>query len=131
MGQNWRTWDEGCKRPGEIYIGTHGRGIWSSDAYLSNGESDNLVATKFQPNVKLYPNPVNDQATLEFELENASDATIQIFNLNGQVVREINKQNMMVGKNKVAIDAQDLPKGTYIVRLTAGSTIETTKFIKH
>ena len=34
MGQNWRTWDEGCFKPGAIYIACHGRGIWSTDEYL-------------------------------------------------------------------------------------------------
>jgi hypothetical protein len=36
--QNWRTWEEGNRRPGEIYIGTFGRGIWASTSVLSSGD---------------------------------------------------------------------------------------------
>lgn len=130
MQQNWRTWNEGCKRPGEIYLGTHGAGIWSSDAFLSLPGSDNLAKDKFIPNLKLYPNPVSESGTIEFELEENGDVTLQIFNLNGQVVREVKANNLNAGKNLLAFDAQDLSKGTYILRLTSGTLSETTKFIK-
>jgi hypothetical protein len=131
MGQNWRTWDEGCFRPGEIYIGTHGRGIWSTDAYLgTTTPSDNLDKEKFQTNLKLYPNPVVEDATISFELNEIADAIVQVFNLKGQVVREIRRDNLMIGQNQIKIGVNDLSRGTYIVRLNAGSVVETTKFIK-
>ena len=37
--QSWRSFDEGNSRPGEIYIGTYGRGIFSSSAYLDLNEN--------------------------------------------------------------------------------------------
>jgi|GEM_PF-190953 len=132
MQQNWRTWDEGCRRPGEIYIGTHGRGIWSTDAFLNlPSDNDNLAKEKFAPNVKLYPNPLKENGTIEFNLDANEDVTLQIFNLNGQVVREISMKNMQTGKNQIAFDANDLTTGTYILRLTSASMTETVKFIKH
>ncbi|MBK6526467.1 MAG: T9SS type A sorting domain-containing protein [Crocinitomicaceae bacterium] len=132
MGQNWRTWDEGCYRPGEIYVGTHGRGIFSSDAFLSlPGDQDNLAPDKFIPNIKIYPNPVNEVGNLEFALEENADAYLQIFNLNGQLVQEVSKSNLMAGNNIITFNTSDLPRGTYVVRLTAGSMVETTKFVKH
>lgn len=131
MQQNWRTWDEGCKRPGEVYIGTHGRGIWSTDALLSTPDSDNLVKEKFQVNISLYPNPVMDQATVDFNLDSNGDVQLQIFNLNGQMVQQVVSTDLQEGANKIAFDAQDLPRGTYILRLNAENFSETTKFIKH
>ncbi len=132
LEQNWRTWDEGCFRPGEIYAGTHGRGIWSSDALLSLPEdNDNLDKDKFIPNLNLYPNPVKDAGTVEFDLASNGNVTLQIFNLSGQVVRQTTSKELEAGKNQIAFDANDLPKGTYILRLTTDSMSETTKFIKH
>ncbi|MFT5821055.1 MAG: hypothetical protein ACI8ZM_002304, partial [Crocinitomix sp.] len=132
LEQNWRTWDEGCYRPGEIYAGTHGRGIWSSDALLSLPEdNDNLDKDKFVPNINLYPNPVKDAGTVEFDLASNGNVTLQIFNLSGQVVRQITSKELEAGKNQIAFDANDLPRGTYIVRLTSEGMSETTKFIKH
>jgi hypothetical protein len=131
LEQNWRQWDEGCFRPGEIYAGTHARGIWSSDALLNIPSSDNLDKDKFIPKINLYPNPLKDAGTVEFDLASNGDVTIQIFNLSGQVVNQITANNLAAGKNQIAFDANDLPKGTYILRLTSGTMSETTKFIKH
>ncbi|MCG8578071.1 MAG: T9SS type A sorting domain-containing protein [Flavobacteriales bacterium] len=132
MGQNWRTYDEGCIKPGSIYIGTHGRGIWSTDAYLNlPTDQDNLNPTKFIPNINIYPNPMQDNGTIEFDLQSDSDVTVQIFNLQGQMVRVINEKGMSQGKNNLTFGASDLPSGTYIVRLSAGEMVETSKFIKH
>lgn len=132
MGQNWRTYNEGCIRPGEIYIGTHGRGIWSTAAFLSlPGDQDNLAPEKFMPNIKVYPNPLNEVGNIEFNLSSNEDAYLQIFNLNGQLVGEVTKSNLSSGKNVISFDASELPRGTYVIRLTAGSMVETTKFVKY
>lgn len=132
MGQNWRTWDEGCYKPGEIYIGTHGRGIWSTDEFLGVEEAqDNLNDETFKTDLLVYPNPVNDFGTVAFELTETSDVTVQVFSLSGKLVQSIEKTNMIEGMNSVSLETAELPKGTYFVRLTAGEMIKTTKFIKH
>ena len=131
MVQNWRTWDEGNYKPGEIYIGTHGRGIWSTDVYLSVEEAqDNLATEKFITDFLVYPNPVNDFGTVSFELADNSDVTVQVYSLTGKLVQSIQKSNMNEGYNTISIEAPDLPNGTYFVRLTAGDLVKTTKFIK-
>lgn len=132
MKINWRTWDEGCFRPGEIYAGTHGRGIWSSEDFLNlPGQQDQLDQSKFVPNINIYPNPMEDQGTIAFELESNSNVNIQIFSLSGQMVKEINETNAAAGQNNITFGVADLPKGTYVVRLTAGEKVETSKFVKH
>jgi len=129
---NWRTWDEGCYRPNEVYAGTYGRGIWSTADYLSTpSEQDNLTTAKFIPNINVYPNPMKDQGNIGFSLESAGNVSVQIFNLNGQLVREINEGNLPAGNNNIEFNANDLKKGTYIIRLQAGEKVETSKFIKH
>jgi hypothetical protein len=132
MKINWRTWDEGCFRPNEIYAGTHGKGIWSSADFLSlPSDQDNLATAKFIPNINVYPNPMTDQGNIGFSLETAGKVKVQIFNLSGQMVREINEGNLAEGNNNIQFNANDLAKGTYIIRLTAGDKVETSKFIKH
>ena len=79
----------------------------------------------------IYPNPLVEQGTIAFSLESASNVTVQIFNLSGQLVKEMNETNASPGQNNFTFGAADLSKGTYIVRLTAGDKVETTKFIKH
>jgi len=132
MGQNWRTWEEGCYVPGEIYAGTHGRGIWSTGAFLGVQEvQDNLETKTFEADVLVYPNPVADFGTISFELESSSDVTVQIYNLSGKIVQDINKQGLNEGVNTISINTFELSKGTYIVKLTADNLSKTTKFVKH
>jgi len=131
MVQNWRTWDEGCYKPGEIYIGTHGRGIWSTDEYLGVEEAqDNLSNEKFESNLVVYPNPVVNYGTIAFDLTTDSDVAISVYSLTGKLVHSVSKNNVAKGSNTIQFETSDLPNGTYLVRLIAGEMVKTTKFIK-
>ena len=132
MLQNWRTFDEGCYRPGEIYAGTYGRGIFSTESLLNTPDSDQLQLEKYIPSgINIYPNPMQDQGNIAFTLEDNSNVNVKIFSLSGQLVQEINENNVAAGDNNITFGVTELPAGTYIVRLTAGDRVETSKFIKH
>ncbi len=131
--QSWRTWDEGNKRPGAIFLGTHGRGIFSTDAVLNVAENDNVIKEKEKKEsfVSVYPNPSRDNSTLVIDVKKeSSNVSILFFNLSGSVVKSINRTNMYMGKNEIFFSASDLPQGTYLIRVQAGDQIETTKYIK-
>jgi len=76
-------------------------------------------------NIHIYPTPVN--TTLNIELEKVSlDATIQIINATGQLV----KVNNMSG-NKKQVDVSQLATGIYFVRITTDNKdVFVQKFIK-
>lgn len=129
--QSWRTWNEGNFRPGEIYIGTFGRGLWSSSAYLGLTDYDNKPAKEeFKTKLKTYPNPTTASTTLSFQLSGKSDVVVNVFNLSGKLVKTIKKSNMSAGSQQLEIDGSDLTNGTYIVKFQAGAQNETVKFIK-
>jgi hypothetical protein len=127
--QSWRTFNEGNDRPGEIYLGTFGRGIWRSTAFLGlegNGSNDNV---KFDTNLKTFPNPTRDNTTVTFELANAGMVDIQVYSISGRLVKSIRK-SMDEGTNSILIDGDNLANGTYIVKFNSGKQSETVKFIK-
>lgn len=133
--QSWRTWDEGNFRPGEIYAGTFGRGIWSSASYLSvDGDNgDNGIgsgAGKFMTNLSVFPNPTVNTSTLRFDLQYTSDVNVAVYNLSGRLVKSIVKENMSSGTQFIELGADELARGTYIVKFQAGDQRETAKFIK-
>jgi hypothetical protein len=133
--QSWRTWDEGNFRPGEIYIGTYGRGIWSSSSYLSTNDdsahgNNETPIEEFDTNLTPYPNPTSASTSLSFELANASDVTIQVFNLSGRLVKNMSQKNMSQGSQVIDLNSTDFSAGTYIVQLSAGKQRATTKFVK-
>lgn len=130
--QSWRGWEEGNSRPGSIYVGTHGRGIFSTDAVLnvSNEEDEIQSLNKEKSSLEVYPNPSKYNSTLVFDLKSDSNVDIHFFNLSGRLVKSINKPNMFVGKNEVFFSASELPQGTYLIRVQAGNQVETIKYIK-
>ncbi len=128
--QSWRSYNEGNHRPGEIYIGTYGRGIWASAAYLGIGENGADGNQVFKTKLKTYPNPTTDNTTLTFNLSETSNVNVMVYNISGRLVKTITNKNVQAGAQTLTIDAQDLPNGTYIVKFIAGKQNETAKFIK-
>jgi hypothetical protein len=131
--QSWRTWNEGNKKPGAIFVGTHGRGIFSTESLLNTvtpDEEEKAVMEKPKSTLEVYPNPARYNSTLVVDLKRESNVNVLFFNLNGSVVKRIDRTNMHVGKNEIFFSASDLPQGTYIIRVQAGNQIETTKYIK-
>jgi hypothetical protein len=128
--QSWRTFNEGNRRPGEIYIGTYGRGIWASAAYLGIGENGSDGNQVFKTKLKTYPNPTTDNTTLTFNLSETSNVNVMVYSISGRLVKTITNKNVQAGAQILTIDAQDLPNGTYIVKFIAGKQNETAKFIK-
>ncbi|MFM7683031.1 MAG: T9SS type A sorting domain-containing protein, partial [Bacteroidota bacterium] len=127
--QSWRSWEEGNGRPGEIYIGTFGRGIWSSASYLGINDNNNNVS-EFKTKLKAYPNPTNDNTNISFKLAQTGNVDLAVYSLSGRLMKTISKKNLPAGENNVFIDCEDLSNGTYIVKLVSGKQVESVKFIK-
>jgi hypothetical protein len=128
--QSWRSFFEGNDRPGEIYLGTFGRGIWRTTAFLgmdNDGSTGGNV--KFDSKLKTYPNPTRDNTTVTFELANAGMVEIQVYSITGRLVKSIRK-SMDEGTNSLQIEGDNLANGTYIVKFNSGKQSESVKFIK-
>jgi hypothetical protein len=127
--QSWRSFNEGNDRPGEIYLGTFGRGIWRSTAFLGIDQNGSTGNVKFDSKLKTYPNPTRDNTTVTFELANAGMVEIQVYSITGRLVKSIRK-SMDEGTNALQIDGDNLANGTYIVKFNSGKQSESVKFIK-
>jgi hypothetical protein len=125
-------WEEGAVNQGKIYIGTHGRGIYEADQ-LVGISNNNTVSTENKigkNNLVIYPNPAANQVNIEFNSANNSLVSVQLFNLNGQIVREIRPTNLQKGENTFNLNVEKLNRGTYIIRTIVDGVSTTGKFIK-
>ena len=67
-----------------------------------------------------YPNPFNPTTTIQFDLPESADVTIDVMDLLGRRVLGIPTQTMSAGANRtVRIDANSLSSGIYLYRVTA------------
>lgn len=127
--QQYRGFDI-CTNSGMVYFGTHGRGIWSSADFLSIDE--NIDEDKIEVSaINLYPNPVNNFTNVELELTKATDVTISVYSLTGQMISNETLTNRQAGNLKHRVNTSRLPKGVYFVTVQAdGMKFKGAKFIK-
>ena len=128
--QNWREGHPNTTRPGEIYIATHGRGMFASDSVLDieNFASDASTAKRFE--VAVYPNPMHQQGAIRFEMLENANVEVEIYNLAGRLVHSVTEYHT-AGVQNIAFDASGFDNGAYIVRVQAGKNIASAKFIKY
>jgi hypothetical protein len=82
-----------------------------------------VIEIEVENNIKVYPNPVQD--FLNIELSSNENVMISIFNLNGQLLRE-----MTTNESITKVNFSDLEAGIYIVRITSSMTQSVQKIVK-
>jgi hypothetical protein len=89
--------------------------------------SAKLIPASFQL-AQNYPNPFNPTTTISFGLPTASQYTITVYNVTGQIVSTINGQSD-AGTVSVEFDASNLSSGIYFYNVEAGSYSATKKMV--
>ena len=68
-----------------------------------------------------YPNPFQDQLTVDLVLSKNVDARLYLYTINGQKVYEQDLPNLSVGTHRIPVAIQsDWSNGAYLVRIEAG-----------
>ena len=67
-----------------------------------------------------FPNPARKQATLQYEISQATDVEIGLYNALGQLVVTLVRGFTEMGRKQITIDTSGLISGVYFIRLTAG-----------
>lgn len=79
----------------------------------------------------LYPNPSSNQITLEFELNETKNVSLEIKNVLGQMIKTIPNNTFIKGKNKIEIEVNELSNGVYFIQLQNGNKKSSQKFLKY
>jgi len=70
----------------------------------------------------IYPNPADDQATIEFNMKESGDYTLRLLDVLGRTIREENS-SFASGHNKTTVRFDHIAKGEYFVVLQRGADI--------
>jgi hypothetical protein len=86
------------------------------------------VAEIDNDNISIFPNPATGKATLSIpNISSYKNPILDLFNLYGQTVK-----TMPIKEKQTQIDLTDLPAGSYLYRMNAGSELlKTGKFVIH
>ncbi len=76
--------------------------------------------------VVVFPNPASSNLTVEWTNNLNSKSTLQLLNVNGQLVKEVSVAN---GQNKVLLPVADFAAGSYTLRLVTESGVYNQKTV--
>jgi hypothetical protein len=81
-----------------------------------------------------YPNPFNGQTEIAFELPQASDISLTVYDISGRIVSTQHYANMAAGYQTITLDSKnfngaELPSGIYLYKLQAGQKTATKKMV--
>jgi subtilisin family serine protease len=126
---------EGCKSY-EVEVASICAVTGDTSAYSAtfNAETRCNVGTRFVnntiSNIEVFPNPFSDYLTISMDLSNNQDVTVQILNVNGQLVQE-ELYHDLNGEQTLNINTSQIQvRGTYIVRLISDNGIVIRRIVK-
>lgn len=103
---------------------------YGNNMYVDNINITNAVGVEevaLENNVTVYPNPVEDLATITMNLVSSDNVTVDVYNAVGQKVYSVNKGQLAAGNHNVTVDFSALESGFYFVNVTVGTTTITKK----
>lgn len=103
-----------------IYYQSFYQNFYNLGGTLSACVTTNTDELPTAATVQIFPNPANDKV----EVNGIDNATIEIMNMQGQLVKTLNTLS------KSTIDISQLPNGVYMMRIISDNGIVVKKFIK-
>ncbi|NQT26833.1 aryl-sulfate sulfotransferase, partial [candidate division KSB1 bacterium] len=102
-------------------------GMHDADVYLDNVSLSVTTSVQEEPEIDIspeafqlsqnFPNPFNGITQIEYDLSNAGDVRIRIFNVRGQVVWTVDHFNQQVGNHIVRINFTNFSTGLYFYQI--------------
>ncbi|MBI3510669.1 MAG: T9SS type A sorting domain-containing protein [Bacteroidetes bacterium] len=118
----------------KVFIAFRATNGYGNDLYIDNINVSNAAcATGIANagvgvnNLTLFPNPSNDQANINFNLDHSSDVTINVYNMVGELVYSKLMGNVANGTQNVQMNTAELSNGLYMVELIAGGNRTVTR----
>jgi hypothetical protein len=77
--------------------------------------------------VAVFPNPANDYATVDLDLEDVTSGTLQVLDVQGKTVQTHTLNN--VQQHRMNLVTKDLPSGQYTLRVQTELGVSTQKLV--
>lgn len=109
-------------------------GVGFSDAYLEHIREEQPTNNEINApafSSKLFPNPANEYTQLEVSLPEDIAAQVKLFNLAGELVREVYSGVLTKGTQKIDVNISGLKEGIYLVTIQSpaySSSLKLRKF---
>ncbi|HXB10783.1 MAG TPA: T9SS type A sorting domain-containing protein, partial [Bacteroidia bacterium] len=119
-----------CNNSGNIYMSTHGRGFWYSGTLGPIPASvQNVSPADQNGNLKVYPNPMSTEGTVEYTLASEDNLTLTIYDIQGREVQNVTVGKQAQGKHILPISTEKFSNGTYLLNITGSNFHKTTRIV--
>ncbi len=108
----------------------NGNNIFIDDINLYPASMASLMDESNDFGVKVYPNPLEGQATLELIAKAGQDYNVTLHNALGETIAVVHNGALVDGKNQIQWATDNLAKGIYILRIESDGQIQTIKLVK-
>ena len=109
---------------GSQTIGSFCTGDGSTDARLiANTDLDDKI------NMTLYPTIANDAVMLSFATKDETSINLNIYDATGNLIKSMKNQNIQNGQT-MQLDINNLPKGSYFIKMSSYKHTTTQRFFK-
>ena len=101
---------------------------------LAATSSNSLQTTeqaKADDQLTAYPIPFSQNVTLEFKAERAGKYEINLYDMKGQLIRQLKSGTAKAGEvTQIEVDGRSMADGMYLARMVSGSGSKTVKLLK-
>lgn len=108
---------------------TRTHGLWNSGEQPLAAESTSSLAISEEGKLVSYPNPFSESTTIRYEVEQDGPVTVAVYDILGKKVRTLVSESKTAGNHSVNFRAENLPAGTYIYKVEAGSKVYSNKML--
>jgi len=95
----------------------------------STGIFENKSVEKTSELGQIYPNPCSTSTTVAYQVLTREDVNFQILDMTGKVVSVISAGVKAPGEYNLELSAENLPAGTYYLRLKTDQSVSTKKLV--
>jgi roadblock/LC7 domain-containing protein len=79
--------------------------------------------------LKVYPNPMNTNGTVDFALAKADNLTLTVYDIMGREVENMHLGTQATGEHLIPLNTSAYSAGTYIVSVTGNTYHKTGRFV--
>ncbi len=114
---------------GMVAVATHAGGIYTANITSTSNVASVHDLTLSSFGLTCYPNPFRDQCTVVFNMTEAANVRLQLYDQQGKLCRSVEQGKLMAGEHSINLSRNQLPNGIYYLGLQIGNATETRKLI--
>jgi len=110
--------------------GSYGDRVYRTTIAEVSNQNPQLGLEKTSTNqTSLYPNPTQDKFNYRFEIEKSQYISFTLYDLQGKMIQTLLRTKAKGGLNRFSFVTNDLPTGTYILKVEGETIQESERFV--